>query len=275
MTIRAILVLILCTYAAAPHVLAADASTQSAVSVYEAYREWKSKLPPADQGSDRIMDRYREHLVQQGASAAEADRQLEVIAKQGRQPETDRWNRILTSDKPRFNTQPNAFLVERIKGVRPGKALDVGMGQGRNALFLAQEGWEVAGFDLADQAVAAAKGEAERLGLKIDATVADAADYAWGANQWDLIVLSYVPVRENAAQVIRSLRPGGLVVIEGAHVDATQGRSIDRSVVFESNELIELFPGFRVLRYEDEMGVADFGGQVEARLVRLCAQKVE
>ena len=60
--------------------------------------------------------------------------------------------RILTSSNPTFNTSPNAFLAEMIKGVKPGRSLDVGMGQGRNTIYLAQQGWDSVGFDPADRA---------------------------------------------------------------------------------------------------------------------------
>src|SRR4051794_25535442 len=47
-----------------------------------------------------------------------------------------------------FNTRPNAFMVRTITGLTPGRALDVAMGQGRNALWLAAQGWNVTGFDI-------------------------------------------------------------------------------------------------------------------------------
>jgi hypothetical protein len=47
---------------------------------------------------------------------------------------------MLTAPTSTFNTQPNAFLVEMTRHLTPGKALDVGMGQGRNAIYLAQQG---------------------------------------------------------------------------------------------------------------------------------------
>ena len=60
--------------------------------------------------------------------------------------------------------------------------------------------------------------------------------------------------------------------MEAFHHDATEGRSIGRGVVYESNELLELFSDLRVIRYEDEMAVADFG-QETMRVVRLAAVK--
>src|SRR6188472_1442936 len=65
----------------------------------------------------------------------------------------------------------NKFLAETVKDRQPGKALDIGMGQGRNSLFLAALGWDVTGFDISDVAVKQAQAEAQKRGLKLTAVV--------------------------------------------------------------------------------------------------------
>jgi hypothetical protein len=71
-----------------------------------------------------------------------------------------------------------------------------------------------------------------------------------------------------------ALKPGGTVVIEAAYRDATRAMSIGAAVVFDSNELLQMFPGFRILQYEDRLTQADFGPRnTVSRVVRLCAQK--
>mgnify|MGYP003580854946 CR=1 FL=1 len=77
--------------------------------------------------------------------------------------EIERWNQILTSPKPAFNTAPNTFLVGITNGLKRGRSLDVGMGQGRNTIYLAQQGWDSNGFDPADRA--GALGERFRPGM--------------------------------------------------------------------------------------------------------------
>jgi len=52
-----------------------------------------------------------------------------------------------------FKRSPNSLLVEAVKGRRPGSALDVGMGEGRNAIYLAKQGWHVTGIDRAEGAL--------------------------------------------------------------------------------------------------------------------------
>jgi 2-polyprenyl-3-methyl-5-hydroxy-6-metoxy-1,4-benzoquinol methylase len=203
----------------------------------------------------------------------DAETVITIVREQAARLEIDRWNRILTSDQPRFNTSPNAFLVEMTRHRKPGRALDVGMGQGRNAVYLAQQGWSVTGFDPADRAVALATQNAAKGGVTLRALVTTDEEFDWGENQWDLVLLSYVAVRENAPRVLRALKPGGMVVVEAFHRDAAADRAIGGAVVFDTNELLTLFAGLRVLRYEDVAAPADFGGGDVLRLVRLCAEK--
>jgi SAM-dependent methyltransferase len=236
---------------------------------YERFRYWVTTQsgPSADP-----MPRYREFLRSAGFKDDDIEQQIRTIQQQGSKLEVERWNRILTAETPTFNTSPNAFLVEVVKGRKPGTALDVGMGQGRNAIWLAQQGWSVTGFDPADKAVALAQASAAKLGVKLTTEVKRFEDFDFGSGKWDLIVLSYVGAREVADKIQRGLRSGGIVVVEAFHRDATKGRSIGRGVVFDTGELQKLFPGLKVLRDEAPVTKADFG-QEEVRVVRFSAEK--
>jgi SAM-dependent methyltransferase len=177
-----------------------------------------------------------------------------------------RWNYLLTDSLMRarvLNEKPNALLVETVTGRRPGTALDADMGEGRNAIYLAQQGWQVTGVDVAEKALAYAQKRAAEKGVKITTEVADMAKYDWGANKWDLIVLSYAGGRDYAARVMRALKPGGIVVLEAFHMDATDKLQVvggDYRVFFKTNELPQLYTaaGLKILRYEEPIGPADF-----------------
>jgi SAM-dependent methyltransferase len=165
-----------------------------------------------------------------------------------------------------FSRQPNAFLVEMVRGRKPGKALDVGMGEGRNSIFLAQQGWTVTGFDTADEGVRRANSRAQRLGLKLSTVVTSFEQFNFGENQWDLIVLTYEPTKSIVPKIERALRPGGAVLIEDRHIDT---RRVWPAGSFENNELISLFPTLRVLRYEDVWATPDWSAKgVKERLAR-------
>jgi 2-polyprenyl-3-methyl-5-hydroxy-6-metoxy-1,4-benzoquinol methylase len=242
--------------------------------VYERFRSWLNTQPLDVQRGAESVQKYRLHLKAQGLDEADIEAQVKVVTDRGHSLEVQRWNEILTAEKPRFNTNPNAFLVEMVKARKPGTALDVGMGQGRNAIWLAQNGWTATGFDPADRAVAFAIQTAERLGVHLNTEVTTTEKFDFGDNRWDLILISYVGAREMTEKIERALKPHGLLVIEAYHRDATKGRSIGRGVVFDTGELIKLFPNLRVVRYEEPMAAPDFG-QEEARVVRYCAEKIE
>lgn len=184
----------------------------------------------------------------------------------------NRWNRILTAEDPNFNTEPNEFLVRMISDRTPGKALDVGMGQGRNSIWLAGQGWDVTGFDPADKAVELAEQLATKAGVEITTQIVGAEDFDWGNQNWDLIVFSYAPTRPWIETAFEALKPGGLVVVEAFHKDALANGPIGLGVVYDSNQLLRVFDMFRILHYEDSYAIADFGLD-STRVVRLFATK--
>jgi SAM-dependent methyltransferase len=253
-------------------VASARGQTPADLYIYEEYRAWLTAQPVTVQRSPEVLDSYKAYLLERGADSVDAESQIRAIRSQGGRAEVERWNRILTAEKPAFRVEPNAFLMEMVKGRKPGKALDVGMGQGRNAIWLAQQGWDTTGFDPAERAVAQARETAKKLGLTITTEVNESEAFAFGEARWDLIVLSYVSFREQAEKVSRALRPGGLLVIEAFHRDATRGNSIGGGVVFDTGEVPGLFRDLRVVRYQEPVAVTDFGLR-KARVVQFCAER--
>jgi SAM-dependent methyltransferase len=173
-----------------------------------------------------------------------------------------------------FNQNANAFLIEMASPLKPGTALDVGMGQGRNAIWLAQHGWEVTGFDLSDVGVKLARERAEKLGVQLNAVVQSAEEFDFGKNRWDMVVVTYVPLSALLVDRIRqSLKPGGVVLLENFHAETGRVRLMGGGLA--DNELLGTFADFRILHYEDTWAKQDWGLQLGAknRLVRMLAQK--
>src|SRR5262249_16581681 len=98
------------------------------------------------------------------------------------------YDEIYSTQRDMFSAEPNAFMVRTIAGRKPGRALDVAMGQGRNALWLAAHGWSVTGFDISPVAVAEARKEAAKRGLPIEILLTPYEQFAWGTEKWDLIL---------------------------------------------------------------------------------------
>jgi SAM-dependent methyltransferase len=186
--------------------------------------------------------------------------------------ERDFWNGKYNDPKFDFNHRPSRLLVEAIAGRHAGDAIDLGMGEGRNAIYLARQGWRVTGVDLAEAGVAQAKKRAVELGIKLDAVVDDLDRYAIGRSRWDLITLFYMhawyhggkpPV---APRLREALRPGGLLVIEGF--------AGDEKFMFQTNELLRDLGDLKILRYEDVMGDADWAPGQKSHIIRMVAEKV-
>ena len=176
---------------------------------------------------------------------------------------------------PDFNPEPNGFLVDVTKGLTPGAALDVGMGQGRNALHLAKLGWTVTGFDVSQVGVEQAQRSAKAAGVKLTALQQSSREFDWGTEKWDLIVLAYFPaLRASVPKILQGLRPGGHVVVEAYQADAAlhPPGAPGPGVTFGENELLTIFGALRTLRYEDVTARADWGMR-ETRVVRLLARK--
>src|SRR5262249_18875159 len=128
------------------------------------------------------------------------------------------FNTVYSTNNGFLIDRHNAFLEQAVQHLRPGTALDVSLGQGRNTLVLARAGWDVTGFDVSDQGIAVAHKNAEKAGLKIKTVLAGYQDFDFGAGRWDLIAMIYafVPLHDQAfvRKLINSLRPGGVIVFE-------------------------------------------------------------
>ncbi|SNB47723.1 bifunctional 2-polyprenyl-6-hydroxyphenol methylase/3-demethylubiquinol 3-O-methyltransferase UbiG [Geobacter sp. DSM 9736] len=209
------------------------------------------------------------------ASPQAGNTKVEVSSQQRMKALMERIFSNSTSSRSRFDPSPNAFLVEVVQGLKPGRALDVGMGQGRNALYLAGKGWEVTGFDISPTGIRQAREQALKLGVKLQALERTDADFDFGIEKWDMIVLCYVDFRHLMERIRSSLKPGGVVVIETYHRDTSMYRPIQTEKAFSNNELILIFGNFRILRYEDVPARPDwnFTGEEKHRVVRLLAQK--
>lgn len=187
----------------------------------------------------------------------------------GLDAEREDWNDVFR-ESTTFKTTANQFLIDVTRGRRPGSALDIAMGQGRNAIYLASQRWRVTGVDISDEGIRIAKETAAKQRLKLDAVLQDVQKYDLGTSRWDLVTLIYAGDDTKLLERIKTgLRRGGLVVVEFFHSEATQGTGIGG---FETGELAKQFAGWKILRDEVVDDVADWGLR-KTKLVRFAAQK--
>ena len=173
------------------------------------------------------------------------------------------------------NEDPNTLLIETTKELIPGKALDLGMGVGRNSIYLAMNGWDVTGVDIADETQALGQMEASNK-MSIDAIVTPKKPWDLGANEWDLIVHVYKGCLNDSriSRISKALKPGGVLVFEFFHREA--GIEMRRPTFgCETNSvktIVEKPGAFKILRYTEEVGIADYGLK-NYKLVKLIAVK--
>src|SRR5258706_1256878 len=169
------------------------------------------------------------------------------------------WNDLYSKREGKEH-QFNKFLAETVKGRTPGKALEIGMGQGSKSLFLAALGWDVTGFDISEVGVKQAQAEAQKRGLKINAQVGDVDKFDYGKNRYDLVVGMYMHeyLTRNAKKVMAALKPGGTLIVEGIHRDIDKDSLRGERYGYRNNELPRIFDRLRVRYYEDTLDKADW-----------------
>lgn len=130
------------------------------------------------------------------------------------------WDERYAGRELLWSGEPNRFVAEELAGATPGTALDLGAGEGRNAVWLAQQGWAVTAVDFSHVAIDKARELADDLGVEIDAIVADVTAIEIEDGDFDLVLLAYLHLPRAAlaevhAEAARALAPGGMLLIVG------------------------------------------------------------
>ena len=132
------------------------------------------------------------------------------------------WNERYKGDEYHFGTEPNAFLASQRARLTPGmRCLAVADGEGRNGVWLAEQGLQVLSVDGSSVAVDKARALAELRGVKLNVELADLAQWDWGSARFDVVVAIFVQfappgLREQMfAKFKGCLKPGGLLLLQG------------------------------------------------------------
>ncbi|MBB2948243.1 SAM-dependent methyltransferase [Actinoplanes lutulentus] len=122
------------------------------------------------------------------------------------------WDEMYDSREQIFSGNPNPVLVTEISGLTPGRALDVGCGEGADAVWLAGQGWQVTGVDIARTAIdRAARRDSRVTWVHADWTVTPPH-----AEAFDLVTVHFVPIpRRHARNLIDAVAPGGTLLVTG------------------------------------------------------------
>jgi SAM-dependent methyltransferase len=187
------------------------------------------------------MDRH-EHGEKQAGSAEQAAE----------------WDaRYSDHDGARWSGRPNGRLVAEVSGLTPGRALDVGCGEGADAIWLARSGWTVTAIDISDVALPRAREAAEQAGAVVEWVRGDALLTPFPAGSFDLVSMQYPALPKAAGEaavraLIETVRPGGLLLavyhdLNDEHREHLKSQGVDPADYVDLEDLERLLAdGFTI-----------------------------
>jgi SAM-dependent methyltransferase len=164
------------------------------------------------------------------------------------------WDKRYETEAYIFGKEPVEFLRENIDLLPRGKALDIAMGEGRNAVFLAKNGFSVDGCDISEVAIKKAMDLATENNVKIHAFVADLETYKLPKDTYDVIACFYYLQRDIVSQMKDALKSGGMIIYETYTIENWE-RGLEgpknKDYLLKPNELLDLFKDFKIIYYRE------------------------
>ncbi|HEY9621114.1 MAG TPA: class I SAM-dependent methyltransferase [Crinalium sp.] len=154
------------------------------------------------------------------------------------------WDERYSAEEYVYGKEPNQFLAENYAAIPKGNVLSLAEGEGRNAVFLAKQGYSVTAVDGSEVGLKKAEALAQENEVELDLVHADLDDYDIGKNKWDGIVSIFCPLpsalrTQLHKKVVAGLKPGGVFLLEAYTPDQLKygtggGRSADTMTSKES-----------------------------------------
>jgi len=128
------------------------------------------------------------------------------------------WDARYSQDGLVWGRRPNSFVAAETGTLPPGRALDLACGEGRNAIWLAERGWEVTGVDFSDAAIATARHRAQERGVSVDLRVDDVLTTPLEPGAYDLVLVAYLQLPEGERSTLleraaAAVAPGGTFLL--------------------------------------------------------------
>jgi len=181
----------------------------------------------------------------------------------------ERWDKKYDTEIYIAGRDPIPFLQDHSDLLPKGKALDLAMGEGRNGVFLASQGFDVTGVDISEEGLKKAQALAAEQGVTLTTIVADLETYEIPPNTFNVIICTYYLQRNLFPKIAAALKPGGMTLIETYTLDHLQHQPrFNKDYLLKPNELLSMLPGLRILRYQE----VDTG---QAAFASILAQKPE
>jgi SAM-dependent methyltransferase len=168
------------------------------------------------------------------------------------------WDRRYAEKELVWSAGPNRFLAAEAADLTPGRALDLACGEGRNALWLAERGWQVTAVDFSRVAVEKGRRIAAERGVDVEFVVADLLEYEPAAAAYDLTIVFYLQLAADElstvlARAAAALAPGGTFLLVGHDLrNLTEGHGgpQDASVLYTPEDVVASLGDLEVERAE-------------------------
>ncbi len=155
------------------------------------------------------------------------------------------WDVRYSETELAWGAEPNRFLAPEIAGLEPGRALDLATGEGRNAIWLAQQGWAVTAVDFSSVGIDKARRIAAERKVDITWIVDDVVTFEVEPGAFDLVIVFYlhlIPADMKAAiaHATAALSPGGTLLVVGhdrANLASGVGGPQDPAILHDADEL--------------------------------------
>lgn len=164
------------------------------------------------------------------------------------------WDKTYNRKDYVFGKEPATFLVKHVDKLPKGRALDIAMGEGRHAVYLAKKGFQVEGVDISDVGIRKAQKLAAENGVKIKTVNADLNKYKIQPNSYSVILNFYYLQRSLYPQIIAGLKKGGVLVFETntmEHLKTPSGKDFEKEYLLEAGELKKAFAELEILHYSE------------------------
>ncbi|MDF2092625.1 class I SAM-dependent methyltransferase [Knoellia sp. 3-2P3] len=188
----------------------------------------------------------------------------------GRGPQT--WDERYAAAERVWSAGPNREVEAVVAGWPPGRALDLGAGEGRHALWLAERGWQVTAVDFSAVGIDRGRQEAARRSLDVEWVVADVTEWQPAPGTlFDLVLVAYLHIPQDVfSRLGQWLAPGGALVVVGHSLrNLTEGVEgpQDPSILHTTDQLRAASDGLEVQRCEEVLRPTDAGDAIDVVLV--------
>ena len=155
------------------------------------------------------------------------------------------WDRRYAGRELIWTSQANRFLIQEVDGLAPGRALDLACGEGRNAIWLAERGWNVTGVDFSKTGLEKARQLEDARGVHAEWIAADLLDYQPETRAFELVIVFYLQVAEAERTPIlktaaSAVAPGGtflLVAHDSANIAEGHGGPQEPAVLYTAEDV--------------------------------------